>query len=186
MSGSSCCLLLQQIQTLQSQPWLLVDFFALCSKFLSAESVARYQLVQGETETAKSQPKNAHDTALCAAEMCWRRGSDAVPMSLCEMPDLLTTPFSAWKPVPGVSPEGINQAEMLMHYKCALLKQSGIAAWALGCVPKALLHKACTKTQPSFNLLSGYRGQPARRHPLTGAESLLQSAKMISAGMRVQ
>lgn len=64
------------------------------------------------------------------------------------MPALLTTPFS--------SPEGINQAEMWMHYKCALLKQAGIAAQALGCVPEASLHKACAKTRPSFNLLSGY------------------------------
>lgn len=58
MSGSSCCLTLQQIQTLQSQPWLLVDFFALCSQFLSAVSVACYQLVQGEAETQeKTIPK---------------------------------------------------------------------------------------------------------------------------------
>lgn len=58
MSGSSCCLTLQQIQTLQSQPWLLVDFFALCSKFLSAVSVVCYQLVQREAETQeKAIPK---------------------------------------------------------------------------------------------------------------------------------
>lgn len=61
MSASSCCLILQQIQTLQSRPWLIVDFFALCSEFLSAH----YQLGQGEAETKQ----NAHDAALCAAEL---------------------------------------------------------------------------------------------------------------------
>lgn len=60
---------------------------------------------------------------------------------MCGVPALLTTPFSARKPVPGAFPKGINQAEVSMSYKWAPLKQPGIAAQALGCVPEASLHK---------------------------------------------
>lgn len=55
-----------------------------------------------------------------------------VSMSLHGMPALLTTPFSACKPVPWAPPEAIIQAKVLLHYKCAGLKQPRVANWASG------------------------------------------------------
>ena len=88
---------------------------------------------------AKSNPENAHDTGMQQFMLLSCPGDPAqrlVPMSLRGMPALLTTPFSACKPGPRAPPAGIIQAEMLLHYKCAGLKQPGIATWALGACPK--------------------------------------------------
>jgi len=74
---------------------------------------------------------------------------------------------------------GIIQAQMLLRYRYAGLRQPGTTTWALGCMPQASPHGPCIKILPGFNVLAAYQGQLARRYPLMGAEILLQSVKII-------
>lgn len=162
MPGSSCFLTLQQ-KTNPAEPAMAAYGFpcSLHQVFERSIGCTLSACIERSQSKAKSHPKNAHDTVVQQFLLLSCPGDLAqmlVSMSLHGTPALLTTLFSACKPVPGAPPEGIIQAEVLLHNKCAGFKQPGIATRALGYTLQASPQGACVKILSGFNVLAAYRG----------------------------